>query len=116
MLVNSVFTGPNFHDIERFPLELQPVHRGKFMVLRGNLRTGEVEVMVDRFQRGMPQDLFQGKDISSVEMNPSLLFSYFSLERTFFITRKRITFSNTQAAITGNTFCGGLIPMLPAAH
>lgn len=37
------------------------------MVLDGDLGTGEMQVVINHFEGGMPQDLLQAEDIASVK-------------------------------------------------
>ena len=37
------------------------------MVLGSDLRTGEMQVVVDHFEGGMSQDLFQAENVSPIE-------------------------------------------------
>ena len=37
------------------------------MVLGGNLRTGEVKVMIHHLEGGMPENLFQAEDVAPIQ-------------------------------------------------
>ena len=46
---------------------MKPIHRGILVVLGGYLRGGEMEIVINHLEGGMPQDLFQAEDITPVK-------------------------------------------------